>query len=208
MSIAERSPTTIAAFSFPSPMRFPLVTQQQLDPSGGSRLPRHLPWDQWDPHTRPCQTLLSDGWLSTVSVAQIQASSLSRVGRAPTGRAVSPGVTQLPPPLPREPPRVRALLVRGDGAVTCGRPARPRGPGARAGGSFGSTGDGPSGGGTGPGAAGSGRSRTSSDRARRRGLARSSHSPAGCTSGCSQARARGRRGCCPPRPALSWCSCT
>lgn len=34
---------------------------------------------------------------------------------------------------------------------------------------------------------------------------RSSRSPAGCTSGCSRARARGRRGCCPPRPPPSGC---
>lgn len=118
----------------------------------------------------PHQTLLSDRWLSTVSVAQIQEPSLSRVGRAPSGTAASPGGTQLPPPLPRELLRVRALLVRGDGAVTSGRPAHPRGPGAPAGGSSSSTGHGPSGGGTGPGAAGSGRSRTSSGHARRRGL--------------------------------------
>lgn len=50
MSIAERSPTTIAAFSFPSP-------KQQHDPGRGSRLPQHLPWDRWDPHTQPTPDL-------------------------------------------------------------------------------------------------------------------------------------------------------
>lgn len=33
-------------------------------------------------------------------------------------------------------------------------------------------------------------------------------SSAGCTSECSQAMARGHRGCCPPAPAQSVCQCT
>lgn len=38
--------------------------------------------------------------------------------------------------------------------------------------------------------------------------ARGSHTPGGCISGCCRARARGHTGCCPPRPAPSWCPCT
>lgn len=194
ISISERSAPNYRCFWFLFPKTLP-----RWSPSG-SVTPREGPGCPGISHGTSTPTshqtfffFFSDRWFQhRYSVAQLKeikpSPGFERAPRgsraAPSGaatgrgRAASPSRDPAPcsaAALPWEPPWVLALLALGDGPVTSWRPARPRGPGrarrgARAGGSFGSTGGGPSGGGTFPGPAGSGRSRTSSGRARRRSL--------------------------------------
>lgn len=70
ISISERSPPELLLLSISLPQKVSLpVAQRQRDPSEGSRLPWHLPWDRQDLHTLPTPDLIfqTDG-LSTVIV--------------------------------------------------------------------------------------------------------------------------------------------